>query len=167
MVFQRPNPLPISIYENVLFGIRVHTPRRTFSRDELDEMVESALRDVQLWDDVKDMLRKKATQPDAGAAAEAVHRAAAAAEAPRDPDGRALLGAGCRGHRADRRRWSTELRERYTIVMVTHNMGQARRVSQECIFMLLGRIVEHGETLDVFLNPKHKDTEMYVTGRYG
>ena len=59
------------------------------------------------------------------------------------------------------------LREKYTIVMVTHNMGQARRISQECIFMLLGRIVEHGPTLEIFLNPRERDTEMYVTGRYG
>ena len=166
MVFQRPNPLPISIYENVLFGIRVHAPRRSFKRDELDGMVESALRDVQLWDDVKDLLRKKATR----LTLEQQQKLCIARLLPLKPRV-ILMDEPCSALDAEGiERIETlvdELRDRYTIVMVTHNMGQARRVSQECIFMLLGRIVEHGDTLDVFLNPKHKDTEMYVTGRYG
>lgn len=166
MVFQRPNPLPISIYKNVLFGVRVHTPRRTFSQTESDEMVESALRDVQLWDDVKDILRKKATY----LTLEQQQKLCIARLLPLKPRV-ILMDEPCSALDADGiERIETlvdELRSRYTIVMVTHNMGQARRASQECIFMLLGRVVEHGETLDVFLNPKEKDTEMYVTGRYG
>jgi phosphate transport system ATP-binding protein len=166
MVFQRPNPLPISIYKNVLFGIRVHTPRGTFTRDERDGMVEAALRDVQLWDDVKDVLHKKATL----LTLEQQQKLCIARLLPLKPRV-ILMDEPCSALDAEGvERIETlveELREKYTIVMVTHNMGQARRVSQECIFMLLGRIVEHGETLDVFLNPKEKDTEMYVTGRYG
>ena len=166
MVFQRPNPLPISIYKNVLFGIRVHTPNRTFNRSECGEMVESALRDVRLWDDVKDTLRKKATF----LTLEQQQKLCIARLLPLKPRV-ILMDEPCSALDAEGiERIETlveELRERYTIVMVTHNMAQARRVSQQCIFMLLGRIVEHGETLDVFLNPNHKDTEMYVTGRYG
>jgi phosphate transport system ATP-binding protein len=166
MVFQRPNPLPISIYDNVLFGIRVHTPRWSFSREEYDAMVESALRDVQLWDDVKDMLRKKATK----LTLEQQQKLCIARLLPLKPRV-ILMDEPCSALDAEGvERIETlveELREKYTVVMVTHNMGQARRASQECIFMLLGRIVEHGETLDVFLNPKQKETEMYVTGRYG
>ncbi len=166
MVFQRPNPIPISIYKNVLFGIRVHKPPRTFRRSQFDEMVESALRDVQLWDDVKDMLRKKATY----LTLEQQQKLCIARLLPLKPRV-ILMDEPCSTLDAQGveriERLVEELREKYTIVMVTHNMGQARRVSQECIFMLLGRIVEHGGTLDVFLNPRHKDTEMYVTGRYG
>ncbi|MBN2294830.1 MAG: phosphate ABC transporter ATP-binding protein [Pirellulales bacterium] len=166
MVFQRPNPLPISIYKNVLFGIRVHTPRSTFTRDQRDEMVESALRDVQLWDDVKDMLRKKATL----LSLEQQQKLCIARLLPLKPRV-ILMDEPCSALDAEGveriEELVNELREKYTIVMVTHNMGQARRVSQECIFMLLGEIIEHGKTLDVFLNPQHKDTEMYVTGRYG
>ena len=91
MVFQRPNPLPISVYENVVFGLRVHTPRASSNEAELDEAVEKALTEVGLWDDLKDRLDARATEPAARAAAEAVHRAAAAAEARGDPDGRAVL----------------------------------------------------------------------------
>jgi phosphate transport system ATP-binding protein len=166
MVFQRPNPLPISIYENVLFGIGLHTPRRRFRRDERDGMVESALRDVQLWDDVKDVLRRKATN----LTLEQQQKLCIARLLPLKPRV-ILMDEPCSALDAEGieriEALVEELRDRYTILMVTHNMGQARRVSQECIFMLLGRIVEHGATLDVFLNPKHKDTEMYVTGRYG
>lgn len=166
MVFQRPNPLPISIYKNVLFGIRVHTPRGTFRRDQRDWMVESALREVQLWDDVKDHLRRKATL----LTLEQQQKLCIARLLPLKPRV-ILMDEPCSALDAEGiERIETlvdGLREKYTIVMVTHNMGQARRISQECVFMLLGRIVEHGETLDVFLNPTHKDTEMYVTGRYG
>ena len=166
MVFQRPNPLPISIYKNVLFGIRVHTPRRAYAREERDARVESALRDVQLWDDVKDKLRKNATN----LTLEQQQKLCIARLLPLKPRV-ILMDEPCSALDAEGVERIEELvnglREKYTIVMVTHNMGQARRVSQECIFMLLGKIIEHGETLDVFHNPKHKDTEMYVTGRYG
>jgi phosphate transport system ATP-binding protein len=166
MVFQRPNPLPISIYENVLFGVRVHAPRWSFRRAERDAMVEAALRDVQLWDDVKDRLRRRATQ----LTLEQQQKLCVARLLPLKPRV-ILMDEPCSALDAEGIERIEELvdrlREKYTIVMVTHNMGQARRISQECIFMLLGRIVEHGPTLDVFLNPRQKDTEMYVTGRYG
>ncbi len=102
MVFQRPNPLPISIRENVLFGVRVHVRRGTYSRAEQDAMVEAALRDVQLWDEVKDRLKKKATRLSLEQQQKLCIARLAAAEAAGDPHGRALLGPGRRGHRADR-----------------------------------------------------------------
>ncbi len=166
MVFQRPNPLPISIYENVLFGLRVHTPWLSLTRAQRDEMVESALGEVALWDEVKDRLGEKATR----LTLEQQQKLCIARLLPLKPR-LILMDEPCSAlDAAGVERIETlvdQLRERYTIIMVTHNMGQARRVSQECIFMLMGRIVEHGKTLDVFLNPTHKDTEMYVTGRYG
>lgn len=166
MVFQRPNPLPISIYENVLFGVRSHSPRGAFNRRQLDEMVESALRDVQLWDDVKDRLRRRATQ----LTLEQQQKLCIARLLPLKPQV-ILMDEPCSALDAEGieriEDLIDELRATYTIVMVTHNMGQARRASQECIFMLMGRIVEHSSTLEMFLKPKHPDTEMYVRGRYG
>lgn len=166
MVFQRPNPLPISIYENVLFGVRLHMPRGQASRRQQEEMVETALRDVQLWDDVKDRLRRKATL----LTLEQQQKLCLARLLPLKPR-IILMDEPCSALDAEGIERIEELvdvlREKYTIVMVTHNMGQARRISQECIFMLLGRIVEHGPTLEIFLNPRDRDTEMYVTGRYG
>lgn len=166
MVFQRPNPLPISIFDNVLFGVRLHMPRGEVSRSQQEEMVESALRDVQLWDDVKDRLRRKATL----LTLEQQQKLCLARLLPLKPR-IILMDEPCSALDAEGIERIEELvdvlREKYTIVMVTHNMGQARRISQECIFMLLGRIVEHGPTLEIFLNPRDRDTEMYVTGRYG
>lgn len=166
MVFQRPNPLPISIFDNVLFGVRLHMPRGQVSRSQQEEMVESALRDVQLWDDVKDRLRRKATL----LTLEQQQKLCLARLLPLKPR-IILMDEPCSALDAEGIERIEELvdvlREKYTIVMVTHNMGQARRISQECIFMLLGRIVEHGPTLEIFLNPRDRDTEMYVTGRYG
>jgi phosphate transport system ATP-binding protein len=166
MVFQRPNPLPISIYENVLFGIRVHTGRGAFARSERDAMVEAALRDVELWDDVKDRLKRRATL----LTLEQQQKLCIARLLPLKPRV-ILMDEPCSALDAE----GTEriealidgLRERYTIVMVTHNMGQARRASQECIFMLLGRIIEHASTLDIFLNPRKEETETYIKGMYG
>jgi len=166
MVFQRPNPLPISIYDNVLFGMRLHMPRARFSRHERHDLVESALRDVQLWDDVKDRLRRKATL----LTLEQQQKLCLARLLPLKPRV-ILMDEPCSALDAEGTERIEELvdllSQTYTIIMVTHNMGQARRISQECIFMLLGRIVEHGPTLEVFLNPRQNDTEMYVTGRYG
>jgi phosphate transport system ATP-binding protein len=166
MVFQRPNPLPISIYENVLFGIRAHTPWGRFTAGKRDHMVETALRDVQLWDETKDILRKRATR----LTLEQQQKLCIARLLPLKPRV-ILMDEPCSALDAegvDRiEELVDELRDRYTIVMVTHNMGQASRVSQECIFMLLGRIVEHGPTVDVFHKPQKKETELYVTGRYG
>jgi phosphate transport system ATP-binding protein len=166
MVFQRPNPLPISIYENVLFGIRSHTRRGECSRQQLDEMVESALRSVQLWDEVKDRLRRRATN----LTLEQQQKLCIARLLPLKPQV-ILMDEPCSALDAQGieriEDLIDELREQFTIVMVTHNMGQARRASHECIFMLMGRIVEHASTLDMFLTPKHPDTAMYVSGHYG
>jgi phosphate transport system ATP-binding protein len=166
MVFQRPNPLPISIYENVLFGIRVHVPPGTFSRRDQAAMVEAALRDVQLWDDVKDRLHRNATR----LTLEQQQKLCIARLLPLKPRV-ILMDEPCSALDAEGVEkievLVRQLRSKYTILMVTHNMGQARRASDECIFMLLGRIIEHDKTLNVFHNPREKETEMYVTGRYG
>jgi len=166
MVFQRPNPLPISIYENVLFGVRSHTPRGEFTRRQRDEMVESALRDVQLWDEVRDRLRHRATQ----LTLEQQQKLCIARLLPLKPRV-ILMDEPCSALDAEGieriEALIEDLRQKFTIVMVTHNMGQARRASHECIFMLMGRIVEHASTLDMFLKPKQPDTETYVRGHYG
>ena len=166
MVFQRPNPLPISIYENVVFGSRVHTRRAEMGRGRADEMVESALREVDLWDDVKDNLRTKATR----LSLERQQKLSIARLLPLKPQV-ILMDEPCSALDAQGTARIEELiatlRERYTIVIVTHNMAQARRASDECIFMLMGEVIEHGKTADIFLNPKRQQTEMYVEGRYG
>lgn len=165
MVFQRPNPLPISIYENVIFGLRVHSGgSRTHS--PLDELVESALKEVQLWNDVKDSLHRPATY----LTLEQQQKLCIARLLPLKPRV-ILMDEPCSALDAEGtaaiERLMDGLRERYTIVIVTHNMAQARRVSDECIFMLLGEVVEQGRTPEVFLRPKRKETELYVEGRYG
>ena len=166
MVFQRPNPLPISIYKNVLFGFRVHTRRNELSRGQGDALVESALRDVQLWDDVKDRLKKKGT----ALSLEQQQKLCIARLLPFKPRV-ILMDEPCSALDAE----GTEriealiqsLRAQYTILIVTHNMAQARRASDQCIYMLLGELIEHDRTEEIFLNPKRKETEMYVEGRYG
>jgi phosphate transport system ATP-binding protein len=166
MVFQRPNPLPISIRENVLFGVRLHVARGVYSRSDQEAMIESALRDVQLWDEVKDRLKRRATH----LTLEQQQKLCIARLLPLKPRV-ILMDEPCSALDAEgiERIESLigELRSKYTILIVTHNMAQARRTSDECIFMLLGRTVEHDKTLNVFLNPREKETEMYVTGRYG
>jgi phosphate transport system ATP-binding protein len=166
MVFQRPNPLPISIYENVLFGVRVHARPGAFNRSQRDDMVESALRDVQLWDEVKDRLRSRATT----LTLEQQQKLCIARLLPLKPRV-ILMDEPCSALDAEGieriESLLDELRQKYTIVVVTHNMAQARRASHECIFMLLGRIIEHATTLEIFLNPKQRETEKYVGGYYG
>jgi phosphate transport system ATP-binding protein len=166
MVFQRPNPLPISIYENVVFGLRVHSAARALKRRALDELVESALTEVLLWKDVKNDLRRKATE----LTLEQQQKLCIARLLPLKPQV-ILMDEPCSALDAEGtaaiERLMNDLRNKYTIVIVTHNMGQARRTSDECMFMLLGEVVEHGPTLDIFLRPKKKETEMYVEGRYG
>jgi phosphate transport system ATP-binding protein len=166
MVFQRPNPLPISVYENVLFGIRVHTRRGTFRRSEQDATVEAVLRDVQLWDEVKDRLRRRGTD----LTLEQQQKLCIARLLPLKPRV-ILMDEPCSALDAEGTEriesLLDELRQKYTIVVVTHNMAQARRASHECIFMLLGRIIEHTDTLSMFLNPKQRETERYVGGHYG
>ena len=166
MVFQRPNPMPISIYENVVFGVRIHTRGAEQRRSHCDEMVEQALREVDLWDAVKDNLRRRATS----LSLEQQQKLCIARLLPLKPR-IILMDEPCSALDAQ----GTEriedliagLRRRYTIVIVTHNMAQARRASDECIYMLLGEVIEHGKTADVFLRPQRKETEMYVEGRYG
>jgi phosphate transport system ATP-binding protein len=166
MVFQRPNPLPISLYENVIFGARVHNRRRQFRRAELDEMVETALREVFLWDRFKDKRGMRATQ----LTLEQQQKLCIARLLPLKPRV-ILMDEPCSALDAE----GTEaietlmrkLREKYTIVIVTHNMAQARRASDECIFMYLGELVEHGPTTELFVRPQRKDTENYIAGRYG
>jgi phosphate transport system ATP-binding protein len=166
MVFQRPNPLPISIRENVLFGVRVHVRRNAYSRGELEEMVESALRGVQLWDDVKDKLKKNAVH----LPLEQQQKLCIARLLPLKPRV-ILMDEPCSAlDAAGTERIELllqELRKKFTILIVTHNMAQARRAAEECIYMLLGRIIEHDATMNIFHNPREKETEMYVTGRYG
>jgi phosphate transport system ATP-binding protein len=166
MVFQRPNPLPISIYDNVLFGIRAHTPRGAFTRQQKDEMVERALSEVQLWDAVKNRLRRRATH----LTLEEQQKLCIARLLPLKPQV-ILMDEPCSALDAEGVERIEELidglRAQYTILIVTHNMGQARRASHECIFMLMGRIIEHGSTLDVFLRPTQPETAMYVSGHYG
>jgi phosphate transport system ATP-binding protein len=166
MVFQRPNPLPISIYENVLFGLRVHTRRDQRSRDERDALVEAALSDVFLWKDVKDKLHTKGTL----LTLEQQQKLCIARLLPLKP--RVILmdepcsALDAEGTQAIETLIET-LRERFTIVIVTHNMAQAARTSEDCIYMLLGEVVECGKTQDIFLHPQRKETEMYIEGRYG
>jgi phosphate transport system ATP-binding protein len=166
MVFQRPNPLPISVYENVIFGVRVHSGRGELRRGDRDEMVESALREVQLWDDVKDRLKQKATR----LTLEQQQKLCIARLLPLKPRV-ILMDEPCSALDAEGtervEQLISSLRAQYTVVIVTHNMAQARRASDECIYMLLGEIIEHSETSDLFLNPKCKETEMYIEGRYG
>jgi phosphate transport system ATP-binding protein len=166
MVFQRPNPLPISIYDNVVFGLSVHSMPRTLTRGALDDLVASSLREVDLWDAVKDRLQQKATL----LTLEQQQKLCIARLLPLKP--RVILmdepcsALDAKGTAAIERLMD-DLRGKYTIVIVTHNMAQARRTSDECIFMLIGEVVEHAPTADLFLKPKSKQTEMYVEGRYG
>jgi phosphate transport system ATP-binding protein len=166
MVFQRPNPLPLSVYENVVFGLRVHAPRHELKRRRLDEAVEQALTDVGLWRDLKDRLRTRAT----ALQLEQQQKLCIARLLPLKPNV-ILMDEPCSALDVEGTRAIEDLmlalKQHFTIVVVTHNMAQARRVSDECIFMLLGRVVEHGRTEDLFLNPRNPETAEYVEGRYG
>jgi phosphate transport system ATP-binding protein len=165
MVFQRPNPLPISVYENVVFGLRVHTPRRSLTRRALDEAVEKALTEVGLWRDLKDRLDDRATSLQL----EQQQKLCVARLLPLKPDvilmDEPASALDVEGTRAIEE-LMFELRGRYTIVIVTHSMAQARRASDECLFMLLGELVEHSRTEDLFLAPKDPRTAEYIEGRY-
>jgi phosphate transport system ATP-binding protein len=166
MVFQRPNPLPISVYENVVFGLRLHHPTSDFRKSDLDAAVEKALTEVRLWDDLKDRLEDKATTLQL----EQQQKLCIARLLPLKPDV-ILMDEPCsaldvEGTRAIEE-LMFELKGRYTIVIVTHNMAQARRASDECIFMLLGELVEHTHTEDLFLNPENPRTAEYIEGKYG
>ena len=166
MVFQRPNPLPISVYENVVFGLRVHTPRKELSRSVLDDAVEQALREVMLWDVLKDNLKQKATELQL----EQQQKLCIARLLPLKPE-IILMDEPCSALDVEATSAVEELMltlsGKYTIVIVTHNMAQARRISDECVFMLLGEIVEHDRTEQLFLSPKNPKTSDYIEGRYG
>ena len=166
MVFQRPNPLPISIYENVVFGLRIHSPRSELKRSLLDGAVEQALREVMLWDDLKDNLKQKATELQL----EQQQKLCIARLLPLKPE-IILMDEPCSALDVEATAAVEELMltlaGKFTIVIVTHNMAQARRVSDECIFMLLGEIIEHDRTEQLFLAPKNPKTSDYIEGRYG
>lgn len=166
MVFQRPNPLPLSVYENVVFALRLHTPAGELSRAAMDEAVERALTETGLWKDLKDRLRAKATDLQL----EQQQKLCIARLLPLRPDV-ILMDEPCSALDVEGTRAIEELmaamRGRYTIVIVTHSMAQARRASDECIFMLLGELIEHRRTADLFLVPEDPRTAEYIEGRYG
>ena len=166
MVFQRPNPLPISVYENVAFGLRIHSESKELERSRLDQAVETALTEVGLWNDLKDRLDARATSLQL----EQQQKLCIARLLPLKPRV-ILMDEPCSALDVEGTRAIEELmfglKGRYTFVVVTHNMAQARRASEECIFMLLGEMIEHRRTEDLFLRPAHPRTAEYIEGRYG
>jgi len=166
MVFQRPNPLPISVRDNVLYGYRLHTPRGARSRVDEEQALETALRGVQAWDAVKDHLDRRATELQL----EQQQKLCIARLLPLKPD-IILMDEPCSALDPDATAkvedMIRELAGTFTIVIVTHNMAQARRVSDECVFMLLGEIVEHDRTENLFIAPRDQRTADYVEGRFG
>ncbi len=167
MVFQRPNPLPISIRDNVIFAHRLHASAgRRLPKRERDEIVEKALRRVLLWDSVKDRLGRQAT----ALSLEEQQKLCIARLLPVQPDV-LLMDEPCSAldpkatEAVEELLW--ELRGDFTILIVTHNMAQARRASEECVFMLMGKIVEHGDTAEMFVTPRFEETAHYIEGRYG
>ena len=166
MVFQRPNPLPISIRDNVLFGLDLHAQGQKIPKAEQDQIVESSLRQVLLWEFVKDRLKEKATR----LSLEEQQKLCIARLLPVKPS-ILLMDEPCsaldpKGTEAvEELIW--KLRGTYTILMVTHNMAQARRASEECVFLLLGRVVEHLPTEELFVSPTQKETSDYIEGRFG
>ncbi len=163
MVFQRPNPFPLSIFDNIAYGPRTHGSK---SKAELEDVVEQALSRVQLWDVLKDRLESSALN----LSLEQQQRLCIARLMAVTPDV-VLMDEPCSAldPMATQRieELMSELKKHYTILIVTHNMQQAARVSDRTGFMLLGRLVEYGETPQVFTNPKEIKTEEYITGRYG
>jgi phosphate transport system ATP-binding protein len=166
MVFQRPNPLPISVYENVVFGLRIHSGYGALRRSALDEAVETALREVSLWGDLKDHLHTRATTLQLGQQ----QKLCIARLLPLKPEV-ILMDEPCSALDSEATLGVEELMlalaGRYTVLIVTHNMAQARRVSHECAFMLLGEVIEQARTENLFLTPKDSRTADYIEGRYG
>ncbi len=165
MVFQRPNPLPLSIRENILFGHQLHSTKR-LSKEEGVEVVENALQKVLLWDKTKDRLNDSALS----LSLEEQQKLCIARLVPLKP-AVLLMDEPCsaldpKGTEAvEELLWN--LRGEYTILIVTHNMAQARRASDECIFMLMGKLMEQSKTTDLFITPKSEETAAYIEGRYG
>jgi phosphate transport system ATP-binding protein len=167
MVFQRPNPLPISIRENILFGHKIHMPSgKSLSRQEEDKIVEESLKTVLLWDKTKDRLKHKATS----LSLEEQQKLCIARLLPVKP-AVLLMDEPCSAldpqstEAVEELIW--ELRGQYTILIVTHNMAQARRASDECVFMLHGKVVEHQKTASLFVAPTDQRTADYIEGRFG
>ena len=163
MVFQKPNPFPMSIYDNIAYGPRTHGIR---NKAKLDDIVEKSLRGAAIWDEVKDRLKKNALGLSGGqqqrlciARALAVEPKVLLMDEPTsalDPISTSTI-----------EDLATQLREQYTIVIVTHNMQQAVRISDTTAFFLLGELVEYGQTEKIFSQPQDKRTEDYITGRFG
>lgn len=163
MVFQKPNPFPMSIYDNIAYGPRTHGIKR---KSELDNIVEKALQDAAIWDEVKDRLNKSALGLSGGqqqrlciARALAIEPEVLLMDEPTsalDPISTSKI-----------EDTIAELKSKYTIVIVTHNMQQATRVSDLTAFFLLGKVIEYGQTEQIFSAPKNKKTEDYITGRFG
>ena len=163
MVFQKPNPFPMSIYDNIAYGPRTHGTR---SRVKLDEIVESSLRSAAIWDEVKDRLKKSALGLSGGQQQRlCIARALAVqpevllmdeATSALDPISTAKI-----------EELALELKNDYTIIMVTHNMQQAARISDKTAFFLLGELIEFSDTQALFSQPRDKKTEDYITGRFG
>mgnify|MGYP000464713130 FL=1 len=163
MVFQKANPFPMSIYDNIAYGPRLHGVR---SKAQLDELVEKSLRGAAIWDEVKDRLKKSALGLSGGQQQRLCIARALAVE----PD--VLLmdeptSALDPGSTMRIEELMSELKEKYTVVIVTHNMQQAARISDETAFFLLGEMIEKGPTEEIFSRPKDKRTEDYITGRFG
>ncbi len=163
MVFQKPNPFPMSVYDNIAYGPRTHGIR---SKSRLDEIVEKSLRDAAIWDEVKDRLKKSALGLSGGqqqrlciARALAVEPEVLLMDEPTsalDPISTSKI-----------EDLAVQLKEKYTIIMVTHNMQQAARISDKTAFFLLGDMIEFSDTETLFSMPKDKRTEDYITGRFG
>ena len=163
MVFQKPNPFPMSIYDNIAYGPRTHG---TTNRAKLDEIVETSLRGAAIWDEVKDRLKKSALSLSGGqqqrlciARALAVEPEVLLMDEPTsalDPISTSKI-----------EELANELKSKYTIVIVTHNMQQAVRISDQTAFFLMGELVEYGNTEKLFSQPDDKRTEDYITGRFG
>ena len=163
MVFQKPNPFPMSIYDNIAFGPCTHGIKQ---KQQLDDIVEKALRDAAIWDEVKDRLRKSALSLSGGqqqrlciARALAVEPEVLLMDEPTsalDPISTGKI-----------EELILELKKKYTIIIVTHNMQQATRISDKTAFFLLGEIIEYSETAELFSTPKNQKTEEYITGRFG
>ncbi|SFO93751.1 phosphate ABC transporter ATP-binding protein, PhoT family [Oscillibacter sp. PC13] len=163
MVFQKPNPFPMSIYDNVAYGPRTHGIR---SKLKLDEIVENSLRSAAIWDEVKDRLKKSALGLSGGQQQRLCIARALAVEpevllmdestSALDPISTSKI-----------EDLAAELKSKYTVIMVTHNMQQAARISDNTAFFLLGELVEFGKTEQLFSNPTDKRTEDYITGRFG
>lgn len=164
MVFQRPNPFPLSIYENIVFGKKIHS--ESVKKGALDGIVEESLKGVLLWEDLKDKLRKSALS----LSLEQKQRLCIARLIAVKPD-ILLMDEPCSTldpqSTARIEELMRELKNNYTIIIVTHNMQQAARVSDDTGFMLLGELIEFGKTEAIFTRPKDKRTEDYITGRYG